>query len=237
MSRHWIPLTLIFAVACDAQVDGDHKGEVLAEIEGSLTSMRAQPLPSPEVALVWSKLSLMNGIAAAEKVKAEGLFPQFTLSIHSPPPGDLLDPPDDWLAEWDGQHYGVGLVVVGNEGIDYKIRTDWRGVDFDRVVIYLPEDTVPGGMIEAFLHGPQTEGFHVYTVKRLTEAERQQRLDCVNMIPHQGRMLTYKEMYATCGGAGRDELYPATDDLQTLFDVEVIEDVGIVELINRLPRW
>ncbi len=216
--------------ACDAQVDGDHEGEVLASIEGALTSMRQSPLPKPEVAVVWAKLSMMNGLVGAERVAAEGLFPQFRLSIYSPPPDEMLD-------DLDGELYGVGMVAVGTEGTDYTRRTDWRGVDFGRVVVYLPEDTKPGKTLEAFMHGPQTKGFHVYTVHRLTEEERQQRLACVNMIPPNGGMLTTYEIYSQCGGAGRDELNVAPGDLQEQFDVEVIEDADIVDLINRQPRW
>lgn len=229
MSRLVIVATLTLA-ACDAQVDGDHKGEVLASIEGALTSMRASPLPEPEVAIVWAKLSMMNGLVGAERVAAEGLFPQFQLSIYSPPPDDQLD-------DLDGELYGVGLVAVGTEGTDYTRHTDWRGVDFNRVVVYLPEDTKPDKTLGAFLHGPQTKGFHVYDVHRLTEAERQQRLACVNMIPSNGGMLTTYEIYSKCGGAGRDELTVAPLDLDQLFDIEVIEDADIVELINRSPRW
>jgi len=229
MSRLFLASILAIA-ACDAQVDSEHKGEVLASIEGSLHSARAQPLPEPEVAVVWAKLSLMNGLAGAERVAAEGLFPQFKLSIYSPPADDEMD-------DWDGEKYGVGLVVVGSEGTDYSLRTDWRGVDFNRVVVYLPEATKPGKTLEAFLHGPQTAGFHVFDVKRLTEEERQQRLACVNALPMTGHMLTTYEIYANCGGAGRDELTVSTTDLQTLFDIEIIEDAGIVELINRSPQW
>lgn len=229
MTRSLVAAVLVLS-ACDAQVDGDHKGEVLASIEGALRSERTSPLPDPEVAVVWAKASMMNGLVGAERVAAEGLFPQFELSIYNPPPDDMLD-------DLDGEKYGVALVAVGSEGTDYTVRTDWRGVDFDRVVVYLPEATVPGATLEAFLHGPQTAGFHVYTVHRLTEDERQQRLACVNAIPRNGGMLTTFEIYSQCGGAGRDELDPAAADLGTLFDIAIVEDASIVDLINRSPRW
>jgi hypothetical protein len=103
--------------------------------------------------------------------------------------------------------------------------------------VYLPNDTVPGATLEAFLHGPQQAGFHVYDVHHLTEAERQQRLACVNMIPQNGGMLGTFAIYSQCGGAGRDELDPAPADLDTPFDITIVEDDDILELINNQPQW
>lgn len=223
--------------ACDAQVDGDHQGDVLATITGSLTSVRAQPLAEPEVAIVWAKRSMMHGLSGAERVAAEGLFPQFQLSIHSPPPADILDQ----MPETEGESYGVGFVVVGTEGTDYTVRTDWYGIDYDRVVIYLPEDTRPQRGLEGLLHGSQGAGFHVYRVYRLTEDERQERLACVNRIIQEGgqgsQFLPLFESYSQCGGLGNDEFYPIATDLETPFEAQIVEDADILDLYNKTPRW
>jgi hypothetical protein len=228
--RSIVVISILVAAACDAQVDSDYPGPVLATIEGSLRTQRMQSLADPEVAVVWAKLSRMNGLVGADRVAAEGLFPQFRLSIHTPPPDDELD-------ELDGERYGVALVAVGTVGTDYTKQTNWFGVDFERVVVYLPQDTLAGKTLEAFLHGPQSRGFHVYSVHRLTEEERAQRLACVNQIPHPGRMLSMFDIYSRCGGAGRDELNALAADLETRFDIEIVEGDDIVDLINRSPRW
>lgn len=229
MSRSLCVL-LVAVTACDAQVDGDHNGDVLATVQGTLHSARMQTLPDPEVAVVWAARSKMGGVVGAEPVAAEGLFPHFQIAIYSPPPAD-------WTDEFDGDEYGIGFVVVGTSETDFTSRSQWYGVDLARVVVYLPKATQPGSTIEGFLHGPAAAGFHIYSVKRLTEVERQERLACVNMIPHPGRMLDSHDIFTNCRGAGNDELDPTPADLETVLDIEIVEDTDIVDLINSLPRW
>jgi hypothetical protein len=93
-------------------------------------------------------------------------------------------------------------------------------------------------VLTAFLHEPTapTAGFHLYTVTRLTEAERQERLACLNALPHAGMTLDWARIFRECRGAGNDELDPAPDDLDTLLDAEIIEDGAIVQLINDMPH-
>jgi hypothetical protein len=234
MSRPFALLSSVALVclvpACDSQVDGEHQGTVLATIQGSLETHRVSPLPQPEVALVWAQASQMGKLVEAERVSAEGLFPQFKLSIYTPPPDDALD-------ALDGDRFGVGLVVVGTPDTDYTARTGWKGVELQHVVMYLPAEPAEGSTLGGFLHGANTKGFHIFDVKRLTEPERQQRLACVNAIPHNGGMLTQHEIFTQCGGAGNDELTRSATDLDTLLDVAIVEDTGIVDLINSLPHW
>src|SRR4051812_32688588 len=143
--------------ACDAQVDSEHQGEVLATIHGDLQSMRVSPLEEPEVAVAWAKASVMGGIVGAERVAAEGLFPKFTLSIYSPPPDEMLDgvdvyadhPPDDGK-------FAVGYIVVGTAATDYARYQGWRGVDLHHLLVYLPQDIAAGGALAAWLGGPAT---------------------------------------------------------------------------------
>lgn len=216
--------------ACGSQADGDFQGEVLATLGGSLRSVRASPLPDPEVAVVWTQRSKMGGLVGAEKVSASGLFPQFTIEIFNPPPADILE-------ELDGDLLAAAYVVVGSVDTDYTSYTGWRGVDLDRMLVYLPQPTTPGSTLEGFLHGPQDAGFHIYAVHHLTPEEYQARLDCVNAIPHPGRMLSEHDIYTVCGGAGRDELTATPGDLDTQLDGEIVEDDGVIELINKLPWW
>jgi hypothetical protein len=229
-----ILLLLAPLAACASQVDGDNQGEVIATMRGALTSSRSSPLPSPEVSLVWLKPSEMSRISGAEHVDANGLVSQFTLSIYSPPPDDILEE----NAILENRPIGMGLVVVGSQGTDFTDMTKWRGADLDHMLLYFPESPPADSVLTAFLHGPgaPTAGFHLYTVKRLTEAERQQRLDCVNAMPHSGMTLDWAAIFRDCRGAGNDELDPAPADMDTLLSADVIEDGAIVQLINGMPH-
>jgi hypothetical protein len=225
-------LALPAVSACTAQADGQYQGQALATLSGTLDSQRSTPIQDPEVSLVWSHYGEMYDLIGAEKVDAKGLLPQFSLSIYDPPPAEFTD-------VIDGESYTVGLVAVGSTTTDFTQADQWYGTDFDRVVVYLPDGTKPGGTLEAFLHGAQTPGFHVYSVKRLTEAERQARLDCVNALPDccSGPSLPLREAYATCGGLGNDELYPVDTDLDTQFDVTIVAEQDILTIVNKLPHW
>ena len=231
--NHKLLLMTLPLAACASQVDGDHQGEVIATMRGSLSSTRTSPLPEPEVSLVWLKPSEMSRISGAETVEAEGLVSQFKLSIYSPPPDDILET----HAFLENRPIGMGLVVVGSTSTDFTDKTQWRGADLDHMLLYFPEAPPADSALTAFLHGPPpTAGFHLYTVKRLTEEERQQRLDCVNALPRDGMTFDWAQVYRECRGAGNDELDPAPDDLDTLLSAEVIEDGAIVKLINDMPH-
>jgi hypothetical protein len=227
-------LLIVPLAACASQVDGDNQGEVIATMRGALTSSRTSPLPSPEVSLVWLKPSEMSRISGAEHVDAEGLVSQFTLSVYSPPPDDILE----MNATLDNILFGMGLVVVGSTTTDFTKMTEWRGADLDHMLLYFPEAPPADSVLTAFLHGPgaPTKGFHLYSVTRLTEAERQQRLACVNAMPQNGMTLDWVKIFRDCRGAGNDELDPSPDDLDTLLTADVIEDGAIVKLINDMPH-
>jgi hypothetical protein len=226
-------LLLVPLAACASQVDSDNQGEVIATMHGALTSSRTTPLPTPEVELVWLKPSEMSRISGAEHVDAEGLVSQFTIDVYSPPPDDILE----MNATLENIPFGMGLVVVGSAGTDFTEKTSWRGADLDHMLLYFPESPPADSVLTAFLHGQgsPTKGFHLYTVTRLTEAERQQRLACVNSMPN-GMGADWAAIFRNCRGAGNDELDPAPEDLDTLLTANVIEDGAIVQLINDMPH-
>lgn len=226
-------LLLVPLAACRSQDDGANQGGVIATMHGALTSMRTSPLPSPEVELVWLLPSQMTQISGAEHVAVDGLVSRFTLAIYRAPPDDLLD----MYATFD-MPLGMGLVVVGSAGSNFTDVTTWRGADLDHMVIYFPEAPAADGVVTAFVHAQTapTKGFHLYTVKRLTDAERQQRVACLNAIPRSGMTLNWTAIYRDCGGSGQDELYPAPDDMDTELSPGVIEDGAVVQLINAIPR-
>lgn len=226
------PLVLLAAAACDAQVDGDHQGQVLATLEGTMHS--ATPSPSSvaiDVSVVWVIGSGGTSFVGSDKVEVEGSLPSsFSLSIFTPPT-------DDVMSDWDGIKFGAALVTVSPAGEDPERWQAWRGVENDRVLVYLPESPPAGSAVAGLLAGTPSAGFHVYDVKRLTEAERQQRLDCSTQLFHSlGYMPSRAEIFAACGGTGSDELTLAADDLDTQLSIEIVDDFGLDEF-NALPRW
>ena len=51
------------------------------------------------------------------------------------------------------------------------------------------------------------------------------------------RKATQHQEFVGCPGTDDDDLTLAPDDLATKLGIDVIEDTGIVALINSLPRW
>jgi len=247
MSRSYVlvSIALVFGLAaCDAQVDSEHQGEVLATIRGDLRSARATALADPEVTVVWALRSQMGGFVGAERVEAEGLFPQFTLSLYSPPPDAMIDGfvgEDGKFTASDGR-FGIAYIVVGTPEIDYSSVVGWKGVDLDHLLVYLPEAVVEGSTLAGFLRGPASAGFHIYDVRTLTEGERQAHLDCLTEVyraisQREHRMPTQHENFTACPGTDKDDLTLAPSDLDTQLGIEIIEDADIVKLVNTLPHW
>jgi hypothetical protein len=232
MNRLVLFAPLLAVTACTQQVDGNYRGQPLAVLSGTMRSERTTPLVDPQVSLVWVQQSQMWDATAAEQVDAAGKFPSFALSVYSPPPDDAYD-----LME--GERYTVGLLAVGEASTDFTDPRSWYGVDFNQVVVYLPDGTQADGALEAMLHGAQPPGFHVYRVKRLTEVERQGVLDCINALPQPPNAMgpTDKDIFTVCGGDSNDELYPVATDLDALFDVEIVAEQDILTIFNTMPHW
>jgi hypothetical protein len=225
------PLFLLAVAACDSQVDGEHQGQVLATLEGTMQSQAAPSSIAIDVSVVWVIGSGGTSFVGSDKVEVEGTLPSsFSLSIFTPPT-------DDVMSDWDGIKFGAALVAVSPAGVDAEEWQQWRGVENDRVLIYLPEAPPAGSAVAGLLGGTPSAGFHLYDVRRLTEAERQQRLDCVTQLYHMlGYMPSRAEIFNACVGSGSDELTIAADDLETQLSIDIIDQFGLDEF-NALPRW
>ncbi|MBA3396427.1 MAG: hypothetical protein H0T89_27600 [Deltaproteobacteria bacterium] len=223
-------LSLLSVAACDSQVDGEHQGTVLATLTGSVRTAQPVATASAEVAVVWVVESGGYSLIGADTVEVEGSFPaQFQLSIFTPPS-------DDMLIDWEGMKFGVAYIVAGPAGNpDHTVTDSWLGAELGRVLVYLPETPPLGSAVAGFLRGTPAPGFHLYDVHRLTEAERQDRFDCISDLfnADNSHMPTREEMYAACGGTGRDELSMAASDLATPLDIELVDRVDF----NDLPQW
>lgn len=238
MSIAKLALLLVPLAACGSHVDrnnpvdGSSPGEVLALMHGALMSIRSTPLPSPEVELVWLKPSEMSRISGAEHVGVTGLVSQFTLEIYSAPPDEMLEA----NAILDYRQIGMGLVIVGSELWDVRDMTTWRGADLDHMLIYFPESPPADSALTAFVHAttPPTAGFHLYTVTRPTEMERQTAKDCSFAAQRSG--MDWAAIFRQCGGAGYDELDPAPGDMDTELSATVIDDDAVMQLVNDIPH-
>jgi hypothetical protein len=217
--------------ACDAQVDSDHQGQVLATLDGTMQTTHAAQTIEVDVSVVWVIGSGGTSFVGADKVEVQGSLPSnFSLSIFTPPTDDLM-------TEWDGIKFGAAFVAVSPAGVDPHEWQRWRGVENDHVLVYLPEAPPAGSDVAALLHGTTSAGFHLYDVRKLTEAERQQRLDCFNQLYHSlGHEPALAEVVDTCGGTANDDLTLAADDLDTRLSIQIVDQFGLDEF-NALPSW
>ena len=224
-------VVLVAAGGCASQVDGTHQGQVLASLEGTMQTAQSGSPITVDVSVVWVIGSGGTSFVGADKVQVTGSLPSnFSLSIFNPPL-------DAVMSVWDGVKFGAALVTVEPTGVDPHEWQMWRGVENDHLLIYLPVTPPAGSAVAGLLHGTPTAGFHLYDVRRLTEAERQQRLACITQASGGlGHMITRSEILAACGGDGHDELSLAAKDLDTQLSIQIIGQFGL-DQFNALPSW
>ncbi|HTL36720.1 MAG TPA: hypothetical protein VL326_26480 [Kofleriaceae bacterium] len=223
-----LPLLATLA-ACDSQVDSDHQGTPLAKLTGSVGNTRTLPVTSgAEVVAVWQKSSGSPDLTGVGSVEVEGSFPaQFTLSIYEPPDASLLN-------DWEGVHVGVALLVAGVPGTDYSnehaAEAGLLGMEENHLLVYLPQAVPAGSAAAALLHGTPSAGFHLYNVGRISDAEKQQREDCINGLSDP----TVQQIYSQCGGEPYfDDFVPTATDLATQLFIELVDDLSQIDI----PNW
>ena len=228
MSRLLALALALPAAACASQVDSNHQGTPLAKIGGTVRNTRTLPVDQgAEVVVVWGNSSGSPDLSGADSVEVQGSFPaQFTLSIYEPPE-DLL------LNNWSGTKVGVAYIVAGVPGTDYSNDNSdgILGIEVDHLLVYLPAAVPAGSDASYILHGTPGPGFHLYGVHKLTDAEKQTRQDCVTGL---GASATIANEFTTCGGFPLfDDFVPMGSDLATPLDIELIDDLGSVDI----PNW
>lgn len=211
--------------ACGSQVDGDHQGEVLARLEGTMHAAESRSIEA-DVSIAWVIGSGGTSFVGADRVQVEGTLPSnFTLSVFTPPADDVL-----W--DWDGVTFATAYLVSNPPSDDPKAWQKWLGADMDHVLVYLPAKPPAGSDVAALLRGTPEPGYHLYNVHQITEPERQQRLACWNTLSDR----SLPSVFANCGGTPNDDLIPADDDLDTLLSIEIVPQFGLDEF-NALPAW
>lgn len=231
MTKQLTTLLLLTVAACDSQVDGDHQGQILAELQGDMHTSTTQTSATADVSVVWTIGSGGTSFVGADKAEVEGMLPNhFTLTV-------FTTPTDDVMKDWDGEKFGAAIIAAGPQGVSAQEWQQWLGVDNNHVLVYVPAKPVAGGTLAGILHGQPEPGYHLYDVKRLTDAEVQQHYDCITQfLQTNHREPTTAEIFNLCGGDGHDELWPSADDLETVLDINVVADFGIPEF-NELPSW
>ena len=224
------PILFATLAACTPQVDGNHNGTPLAQLEGTVQNMRTASINDAEVAIVWINSSGSPDIAGGETVEVEGNFPAaFRLSVYEPPVDALIN------SYSDGSRMGVAYIVSATAGTDFtddeSAEAGLLGMDPDHLLVYLPADIVAGSAVSTLLRGTPTAGFHLYNVGHLTEAESETRRSCEDQLPAGA---TIQELYDTCGGSPSfDDFLPTASDLETPLEVDLVDDLGSLDV----PNW
>lgn len=229
MSRNLcLVLALAPLAACASQVDSSHQGTALATIGGSVRNTRTLPTAADSaVVVVWQNSSGSPDLSAAESVEVAGTFPaQFTLSIYEPPAVELLN-------DWNGVQVGVALIVAGAAGTDFSndAAAGIYGIEENHLLVYLPAAVPPGTDAAAILRSTPGAGFHVFGVRKLTDAEKTSRESCVEGL---GGSETLQQTFSACGGFPHfDDFVPLGSDLATPLDIDLVDDLESVDV----PNW
>jgi hypothetical protein len=225
------PRNLLFALtfaslaACDSQVDGSHQGEPLATLDGTVENQRSSAVTGADVVVAWIYDSGEGDSVASQRVTVDGDFPaRFSLAMYEPPEDNVLQPTPD------GGRFGIGYVVAVEEGAtSLESEESILGMDPEHVLVYVPEDVQAGSEIALFLHSTPAAGFHIYGFRRLTDTEYEEREACKSTLSPEA---TTAELYATCGGDIFDEVVPTDMNLETSLSVNLVDDLGDLNLAN-----
>src|SRR5262245_13184105 len=117
--------------ACSAQVDGDHQGNALARLGGTVHNQRTQTTPDAEVAVERENTDGSPELIGGDAVELEGQFPtMFRLTLYVPPEDKLINKAPD------GSQVGVAYIFAGRPGTDYAHpqEADLLGMDPDHLL-------------------------------------------------------------------------------------------------------
>lgn len=232
MSLKLVTILAVLAplAACASQVDSEHQGDSLAKISGSVRNTRTLPIQDgADVVVLWHNSSGSPDLTAADTVEVDGSFPaQFTLSIYQPPQDALLN-------DWNGVKVGVAYIIAGVAGTDYSddnaAEAGLLGMEENHLLVYVPQAVPAGSAAALLLRSTPGPGFHLYGVRRLTDAEQQTRIDCIDQL---GTAATGEQVYTQCGGEPYfDDLVPLPTDLATPLQIDLVDDLEQIDP----PNW
>lgn len=234
MTRTFCFLAILAVGACDAAVEGDHRGELLATIEGSLPQA-APNIPrdaEPRVAIGWINKSHMSWFVGGQFPDTNVGLTGFTFDLFSPPADELME-------AMPGGRFAMGVVALAPLDDPFTGPYLWTGFDHTHLLVYLEGAPAPESVLYAWLSKPASisAGYHVFDIYKRTEAEDQAWLACANTVlwPEMGMLSTY-ELILACGPDGYSILSIAPDDLATPFDITSTVGMPSLDVANLMPQ-
>lgn len=179
MMKRFAALTLALAGACSAQADSDYEGDLLASLEGQVTTSRSSATPDAEAMAIWLPSDDYDFLVpTADRVDVEGSFPSaFRLDMTEPPP-------DEGSIDGSGD-LALGFLTIVSAGLTQEdILQDEPpddllfGVEEGHMLLWVGTEDGGGSFAEFFELGSLSPGYHVLDVLGLTKAEDDQVNAC-----------------------------------------------------------
>ncbi|HUS63412.1 MAG TPA: hypothetical protein VMZ28_02675 [Kofleriaceae bacterium] len=176
MNNRLALLSLALAGACSAQADSDYEGDLLASLDGQVTSSREVATPDAEAMAIWLPLDDYEFLVpTTDRVDVEGSFPSaFRLDLTEPPPHE---------GSIDGTgSIAIGILTVASADLTQEdiLQEDGPpeglllGVEENHMLLWIG-DGGPGTTF-ADMYGFTTlaPGYHVLDVLGIPKAEEDQ---------------------------------------------------------------
>lgn len=171
--------SLALAGACSAQTDSGYEGDLLASLNGQVTSSRADTPPDAEAMAIWLPNDDRTVVLTGERVDIEGSFPSaFRLDITQPPSDDATRDGDGGVA--------IGYLTVVPSGTTEDELTGpddpsslLLGVEEDHMILWIGTEAAGTAFDDFYGTGVVTPGYHVVDVLGLTKEEDDQVDACL----------------------------------------------------------
>lgn len=161
-----LALALALCCACDPQADGKYLGEPLATFDGYVSRAGVAPL---EAAMLWQRGAppSTNDQELATRAPVQTGFPaRFTLHLYQPPPAAArrtLRPGQVPYARANAGAVPYGVAAEAAAALPASANIPY-GIDPNHWIVHLPSDVPPGSLMEWWLGGTLSAGFHLLRV-------------------------------------------------------------------------
>ena len=171
-----LSVILLLAASCDPQADRSYLGEPLMTLHGQVISSGA--LPQLEAAMLWQRgpPPSNDDQELATRAPVQAGFPAtFTAHLYQPPPSaarKTLLPGEVTYARANAAAVPAGIAAdaVGGAASSPAPATLGYGIDAHHWVVWLESDVAPGSLMEWWLGGALSRGFHLLRVDAVNPA-------------------------------------------------------------------
>ena len=233
-------ISIALTGACAAQADSDYEGDLLASLEGQVTTSRSTSTPDAEAMAIWIPNDDRTTLATVDRVDIEGSFPSaFRLDMTQPPP-------DGATRDGDG---GVAIgyltvVAAGTTQDDFGGDDDPRdlilGVDERHMILWVGTEAAGAAFDDAYGTGVTTPGYHVLDVLGLPPEEDAQVRACQEAAVDDAAFeaclaaerALYEQRYPGVSWDGDlhfDKLRVSADDLDTELAIDLKETIAEID--------